>query len=252
MSWSEINFTQKRFSLPKLTETKEESLTATCSSWRNQKKQVVSGFKTPFCRLDSLIHSSFKSIIHYPIAKSKLVSGFKTSLCTDAFWKTKLLKNQISVCLWVWILLFRAHFWLSLGTKLCPRFHCGWFFYARKTTFYLQRFDITNDTTKDKNINISSLWNRILKTWDTLFEAFLNRRKWKHNGTKIIWYFFVTCSWSLGKEYCLGTKKVTPKINIKYFFRDIRSVNNPIQTAAFFEIFERFCIILAQTFWLWR
>ena len=134
MSWSEINFIQKRFSLRKSTETKEESLTATCSSWRNQKNQVVSGFKTPFCRLDRLIHSSFKSIIHYAIAKSRLVSGFKTPLCTHAFWKTKLLKNQISVCLCVRNLLFRGHFWLSLGTKVCPRFHCGYFFFARKKT----------------------------------------------------------------------------------------------------------------------
>ena len=158
-------------------ETKEESLTATCSLWRNQKNQVVSGFKTPLCRLNRLIHSSSKSIIHYPIAKSRLVSRFKTPLCTHAFWKTKMLKNQISVCLWVGNLLFRAHFWLSLGTRVCPRFHCGWLFLARKTTFYLQMFDITNDTTKDKNINISSLWNRILKIWDALFEHFLSRRK---------------------------------------------------------------------------
>ena len=135
MSWSDINFTQKRFSLRKLTETKERSLITTCSSWRNQKKQVVSGFKTPFCRLDPLIHSSFKSIIHYSIAKSRLVSGFKTPLCTHAFWKVKMLKNKISVCLWVWILLFRAHFWLSLGTKACPRFHCGCFFSLEKLLF---------------------------------------------------------------------------------------------------------------------
>ena len=76
----------------------------------------------------------------------------------------------------------------------------------------------------------------IFKFWDMLFKPFLSRRKQKRNGTKIISYFFVTCSWSLGKEYWLGTRKVTPKINIKYFFRDIWSVNNPIQTAAFFEI----------------
>ena len=30
-------------------------------------------------------------------------------------------------------------------------------FLARKTNFYLQMFDITNDTTKDKYITISSL-----------------------------------------------------------------------------------------------
>ena len=128
MSWSDINFTQKRFSLRKLTETKEEPLVATFSSWRNQKKQVVSYFKTSFCRLDRLIHSSFKSIIHYAIEKSRLVSGFETPLCrsyrTHAFWETKMLLNSnfngnFNKCLWVWILLFRAHFWLSLGTKVC-------------------------------------------------------------------------------------------------------------------------------------
>ena len=75
----------------------------------------------------------------------------------------------------------------------------------------------------------------IFKFWDMLFKLFLSRRKQKRNGTKIISYFFVTCSWSLGKEYWLGTRKVTPKINIKYFFRDIWSVNNPIQTAAFLK-----------------
>ena len=75
----------------------------------------------------------------------------------------------------------------------------------------------------------------IFKFWDMLFKPFLSRRKQKRNGTKIISYFFVTCSWSLGKEYWLGTRKVTPKINIKYFFRDIWSVNNPIQTAAFLK-----------------
>ena len=103
MPWSDINYTQKRVSLRKLTETKEESLVATFSSWRNQKKQVVSDFKTPFCRLDHLIHSSFKSIIHYPISKSRLVSGFKTPLSrpyrTHVFWETKMLKHQIAIFL---------------------------------------------------------------------------------------------------------------------------------------------------------
>ena len=116
MSWSDINFTQKRFSLRKLTETKEEPLIATFFSCRNQKKQVISGFKAPLCRLDRLIHSLFKSIIHYPIAKSTLVSDFKTPLCTQAFWETIMLKNQISIsvcgyrsyCLehifdWIWV-----------------------------------------------------------------------------------------------------------------------------------------------------
>ena len=150
MSWSDINYTQKRFSLRKLTETKRESLVATCSPWRNQKKQVLSGFKALPYRLDLLIHSSFKSIIPYPIAKSSLVSGFKTPLCTHALWETKMLKNQIwigvcgcgSYCLehtfdWVWV------------QKCVPDSAVG-FFFARKTTFYLWIFDIINDTTKDK------------------------------------------------------------------------------------------------------
>ena len=128
------------------------------SSWRNQKKQVVSGFKTTFCRLDRLIHFSFKWIIHYPIAKSRLVSGFKAPLCTHAFWKTKLLKNQIPVCLWVWILLFRANFWLSLGTKACPRYHCGCFFFARKKYFLL-----------------TNVWHN----------------KWHHEGQKYYYFQFV-------------------------------------------------------------
>ena len=135
MPWSDINYTQKCFSLRKLTEIKEDSLTATFSSWRSQKKQVVSGFKTSFCRLDRLIHSSFKSNIHYPIQESRLVSGFKTPLCkqyrTDAFWETKMLKNQISIsvcgcvsyCLehildWVWVQ-------KCVPDSTC---HCGWFF----------------------------------------------------------------------------------------------------------------------------
>ena len=101
MPWSDINYAQKRFFLRKLTETKEEFLVAAFSSWRIQKKQVVSRFKTPFFRLDRLIHSSFKSIIHYPIAKSRLVCGFKMPLCrpyrTHAFWETKMLKYQVSI-----------------------------------------------------------------------------------------------------------------------------------------------------------
>ena len=142
MSWSDINFTQKRFSLRKLTETKEEPLIATFFSCRNQKKQVISGFKAPLCRLDRLIHSSFKSIIHYPIDKSWLVSGFKTPLrrpyLTHAFWEMKMLKNQMSIsvcgcgsyCLehifdWVWV------------QKCVPDSTVCVFFFARKTTFYL-------------------------------------------------------------------------------------------------------------------
>ena len=133
MPWSEINFTQKRFSLRKLTETKEESLTATCSSWRNQKKQVVSGFKTPFCRLDRLIHSSFKSIIHYPIAQSRLVSDFKMPLCrpyrTRDFGEVKMLKHQISISVWWCGCYCLEHIFDWVWVRKCARFHCGCSFF---------------------------------------------------------------------------------------------------------------------------
>ena len=135
MPWSDINYTQKRFSLRKLTEIKEESLIATFSSWRNQKKQVVSGFKTPFCILDRLIHSSLKSIIHYPIQKSRLVSGFKTPLCkqyrTHAFWETKMLKNQISISVCGCGPYCLEYILNSVWVQKCvpnSTFHCGWFF----------------------------------------------------------------------------------------------------------------------------
>ena len=128
------------------------------SSWRNQKKQVVSGFKTTFCRLDRLIHSSFKWIIHYPIAKSRLVSGFKAPLCTHAFWKTKLLKIKFqcvcgcgSYCLeqifdWVWV------------QKRVPDSTVGVFFFARKKYFLL-----------------TNVWHN----------------KWHHEGQKYYYFQFV-------------------------------------------------------------
>ena len=62
--------------------------------------------------------------------------------------------------------------------------------------------------------------------------------------------FFVMWSWSFGKEHWLGTRKAMPKINkkcLKNIFRDIWSVNNPIQVAAFFHT-SWFCIMLAQSF----
>ena len=156
MLWSDLNYTQKRFPLRKLTGTKEESLVATFSSWRNQQKQVVSGLKMSFCRLDRLIHSSFKWIIHYPVAKGRLVFGFKTPLCrpyrTHTFWETKMIKHQISA----------------------PDF-----------TFFC-------------NVQLE-LWKGTL-TW--------NKKSHAQNQEKYI---------------------------LKIVFRDISSVNNPIQTAAFFE-----------------
>ena len=107
---------------------------------RNRKEQVASGFKTLPYR--SFNHSSFKSIIPYPIAKSSLVSGFKMPLCTYALWETKMLKNQIwiGVCGCGSYCLEHTFDWVSAVG----------FFFARKTTFYLWIFDIINDTTKDK------------------------------------------------------------------------------------------------------
>ena len=188
---SDINYTQKHFLLRKLTETKEEPLVATFSSWRNQKKQVVSGFKTPFCRLDRLIHSSFKSIIHYPIAQSRLVSDFKMPLCrpyrTRDFGEAKMLKHQIWISVWGCGCYCLEHIFDWVWVRKCARFHCGCFFLNRKTTFYLQMLDIINDTTKDKNITVSSLWNRILKTWDTLFELMQIETQWK----QILFHIFL-------------------------------------------------------------
>ena len=102
MPWFDVNYAQKRISLRKLTETKEESLVATLSSWRNQKKLVVFGFKTHFCR----------------------------PYRTHAFWETKMLKHQIyisvcgcwSYCLehifdWVWV--FRADLELDVAGCYC-------------------------------------------------------------------------------------------------------------------------------------
>ena len=139
MPWSDINYTQKRFFLRKLTETKEEFLAAVFSSWRIQKKQVVSRFKTSFFRLDRLIHFSFKSIIHYPIAKSSLVCGFKTPLCRPYRTHSQISNktSNFNKSPWVWILLFRAHFWLRLGTKVCLRIHSGCCFFSLEKLLFI-------------------------------------------------------------------------------------------------------------------
>ena len=51
--WLDINYTEKRFPLRKLSETKEESSVATLSSWRNQKKQVGFWFLGAFLQIKS-------------------------------------------------------------------------------------------------------------------------------------------------------------------------------------------------------
>ena len=178
MPCSDINYTQKRLSLRKPTETKEDPLVATFSSWRNQKKQVVSGFKTSFCRLDRLIHSSFKSIIQNAIEKSRLVSGFETPLCrsyrTHAFWETKMLLNSN----------FNGSFNECCGCgSSCLELIFDWVWVQKcvPLLFILQMLDMINDTTKDKNITASSLWNRILKIWDTLLELMQIETQWNKN-----------------------------------------------------------------------
>ena len=107
---------------------------------------------------------------------------------THPFWETKMLKTQISVsvcgygsyCLehildWVWV-------------RKCVPDSTVCDFFARKTTFYFQMLDIINVTTKDKNITVSSLWNRILKIWDTLFELMQIETWWNKN------YFIFFCN----------------------------------------------------------
>ena len=94
--------------------------------------------------------------------------------------------------------------------------------------------DIINDTTKDKNITVSSLWNRILKIWDTLFELIQIETQYNKNYLT----FFCKVKLELWKGVLTRTRKATPKINkniLKIIFRDIWSVNNPIQTTAVFK-----------------
>ena len=256
MPWSDINYAQKRFFLRKLTETKEEFLVAAFSSWRIQKKQVVSRFKTPFFRLDRLIHSSFKSIIHYPIAKSRLVCGFKTPLCrpyrTHSFWESKMLKHQVSISLRGCGFYCLEHIFDWDWVQNCvPDSTQGVFFFARKTTFYLQMLDIINDTTKDKNITVSSLWNRILKIWDMLFELIQIETQWNKNYFKFfcnvqleLWNGTLTLN---KKSHGQNQQKIFQKLFLEIF--DLSTI--PSKRQLFWNM-SWFCSILVQTFWLWR
>ena len=117
------------------------------------------------------------------------------------------------------------------------------FFFLRKPTFYLKVLDI-NDTTKVKNITVSSLWNRILKIWDIYFELMQLETQCKKNYLT----FFCNMKLELWNETFICNKKIHVQNQQKYFkniFADIWSVNNPIQMAAFFETFRDY-------FWLWR
>ena len=94
-----------------------------------------------------------------------------------------------------------------------------------------------NDTTKDKNITVSSLWNRILKIWDIYFELMQLETQCKKNYLT----FFCNMKLELWNETFLWNKKIHAQNQQKYFkniFADIWSVNNPIQMAAFFETFR--------------
>ena len=117
------------------------------------------------------------------------------------------------------------------------------FLFARKTNFYLQILDIINDTTKDKNITVSSLRNRILKIWDTLFELMQIETQWNKN----YFIFFVTCSWSFGKEDWLGTRKVTPKINKKYLKKIFLEIFDLLPIPSKRQLFIKRVVILYYT-----
>ena len=109
-------------------------------------------------------------------------------------------------------------------------------FFLRKPTFYLKVLGI-NDTTKDKNITVSSLWNRIFKIWDMHFELMQLETQCKKN----YFTFFCNMKLELWNETFIWNKKIHAQNQQKYFrniFADIWSVNNPIQMAAFFETFR--------------
>ena len=102
------------------------------------------------------------------------------------------------------------------STKVCFRFCRGCFFFARKTTSYLRMLDI-NDTTKDKNITVSTLVNRILKIWDTLFEMMQIETQYNKN----YFTFFCNVKLELWKGTLTWNKKShaqnQQKIFKKYF-----------------------------------
>ena len=107
--------------------------------------------------------------------------------------------------------------------------------------------DIRNNTTKDKNITVSSLWNRILKIWDMLFE--LMQIDWCNKN-----YFTFFCNVKLGlwKGRLTWNKKShaqnQEKNILKIIFKDIWSVNNPIQTAAFIVTYRDFVLYWSKLF----
>ena len=117
------------------------------------------------------------------------------------------------------------------------------FLFARRTNFYLQILDIINDTTKDINITVSSLRNRILKIWDTLFELMQIETQWNKN----CFIFFVTCSWSSGKEHWLGTRKVTPKIKKKYLKKIFVEIFDLLSIPSKRQLFIKRVVILYYT-----
>lgn len=70
----DINYPQKRFSLCKLTETKEESL------GEIKRSRLVSGCKTLLCRPDRLMHCSFEINYSLSYCEKQIGYGFKTPL----------------------------------------------------------------------------------------------------------------------------------------------------------------------------
>ena len=124
---------------------------------------------------------------------------------------------------WVWV------------QNCVPDFTVEVFFFARKTTFYLQMLD-TNDTQK------YYCFQFVKQNFKNLRCGFWADANLRRNGTKIILYFFVTSSRSFEKEHWLGTRRIMPKIN------KIWSVNNPIQTAAFLETCRDFVLYWPKLF----
>ena len=121
------------------------------------------------------------------------------------------------ICLQYNFFLILCHIKLyELSRKVCPGSTV--FFFLRKPTFYLKVLDI-NDTTKDKNITVSSLWNRIFKIWDMYFELIQLETQYKKN----YFTFFCNMKLELWNETFIWNKKIRAqnqqKIFLKYFCR---------------------------------
>ena len=99
----------------------------------------------------------------------------------------------------------------ELSMKVCPGFHRVLFF-LRKPTFYLKVLDI-NDTTKDKNITVSSLWNRIFKIWDMHFELMQLETQCNKN----YFTFFCNMKLELWNETFIWNKKIHAQNQQKIF-----------------------------------